>query len=165
MNSNGLDNSSFPITVDNFNGTNYKEWAQSVKFVINNKGKIRYLTRKTIKPISTNARTMQQWNSENSMVIAWLINSMLPVIEKMYLFLPTTEDVWEAIRETYSDGKDFSQIWVNNLIMANETEVLPNTTWIWVPFRKTLFSVKSGNVQTIIPLIKKWFKPKEASSH
>lgn len=110
MNSNGLDNSSFPITVDNFNGTNYKEWAQSVKFVINNKGKIRYLTRKTIKPISTNARTMQQWNSENSMVIAWLINSMLPVIEKMYLFLPTTEDVWEAIRETYSDGKDFSQI-------------------------------------------------------
>lgn len=44
------------------------------------------------------------------MVIAWLVNSMKPSIGKTYLFLSTTKDVWDAIRETYFDDKNPSQI-------------------------------------------------------
>ena len=35
---------------------------------------------------------------------------MKPVIGKTYIFLPTTKDVWDVIRETYSDAENTSQI-------------------------------------------------------
>ena len=35
---------------------------------------------------------------------------MKPTIGKTYMFLPTTKDVWDAIRETYSDAENVSQI-------------------------------------------------------
>ena len=42
--------------------------------------------------------------------MSWLINSIEVSIGKTYLFLPTAKDVWDAIRETYSDLKNSSQI-------------------------------------------------------
>ncbi|KAH9763108.1 protein kinase domain-containing protein [Citrus sinensis] len=44
------------------------------------------------------------------MVIAWLINSMEPGIGKPYLFLPKAKAVWDAVRDTYSDLENSSQI-------------------------------------------------------
>ena len=35
---------------------------------------------------------------------------MKPTIGKTYMFLPTVNDVWDAIRETYSDAENASQI-------------------------------------------------------
>ena len=40
MNSNGSDNSTFQFTVEKLNGKNFLEWAQSVKLVIDGKGKL-----------------------------------------------------------------------------------------------------------------------------
>ena len=45
------------------------------------------------------------------MVIAWLINSMAPVIGKAHMFLPTAKDVWDVVREMYSDVENSSQIY------------------------------------------------------
>ena len=52
----------------------------------------------------------KKWQSENSLVIAGLINSMEPAIGKPHLFLPTAKYVWEAIRDLYSDLENSSQI-------------------------------------------------------
>lgn len=38
------------------------------------------------------------------------MNSMKPSIGKNYLFMPTARDIWEAVREMYSDAEDSSQI-------------------------------------------------------
>lgn len=46
----------------------------------------------------------------DNMLITWLVNFMTPTIGKAYFFLPTTKDVWDVIRETYSDDEDSSQI-------------------------------------------------------
>ncbi|RVW13320.1 hypothetical protein CK203_089013 [Vitis vinifera] len=35
---------------------------------------------------------------------------MKPTIGKTYMFLSMTKDVWDAIRETYSDAENASQI-------------------------------------------------------
>ena len=35
---------------------------------------------------------------------------MKPAVGKTYMFLPTEKDVWDAIRETYSDAENASQI-------------------------------------------------------
>lgn len=42
--------------------------------------------------------------------MAWLVNSMKPLISKTYLFMPIAKDIWEAAREIYSDTEDSSQI-------------------------------------------------------
>ena len=44
------------------------------------------------------------------MVTAWLVNSMKPSIKKTYMFLPSAKDVWDVIREMYSDVKNSFQI-------------------------------------------------------
>ncbi|KAI5414952.1 hypothetical protein KIW84_040417 [Lathyrus oleraceus] len=52
----------------------------------------------------------KQWKSENSLIIVWLVSSMEIGIGKSYIFLPSAKDVWEAVKETYSDIQNSSQI-------------------------------------------------------
>ncbi|ESR42004.1 hypothetical protein CICLE_v10013837mg, partial [Citrus x clementina] len=54
------------------------------------------------------------WRSENSMVTTWLINSMDSIIGKTFMYFKTARDVWEAIRETYSDLENQSQLYELN---------------------------------------------------
>ena len=100
---------SFQLTSHKLNGRNYLEWAQSVKLAIDGRGKLGHLTGETTRPAGED-RNMAVWRSENSLVTAWLINSMEPAIGKPHMFLPTAKDVWEAVREMYSDSENSSQI-------------------------------------------------------
>lgn len=67
-----------------------------------------------IKPPASSDPTYLQWRSENSMMNSWLINSMEPVVVKPFMFLPTALEVWEAVRETYLDLENHSQLFVLN---------------------------------------------------
>ncbi|KAG2725978.1 hypothetical protein I3760_01G090300 [Carya illinoinensis] len=95
-------NSALYLTTTKLNGHNYLEWAQSVKLAIDGRGKIGHLTGEISKPTAGDPNR-KRWQSENSLVIAWLINSMEPAIGKSHLFLPTAQDeldqcyddVWE----------------------------------------------------------------------
>ncbi|XP_022883460.1 tRNA threonylcarbamoyladenosine dehydratase 2, partial [Olea europaea var. sylvestris] len=64
MGSTGVENTSFQLTVEKLNGKNFREWTQSIKLVIEGKGKLGYLTGETKKP--TNAILLQKWKLENS---------------------------------------------------------------------------------------------------
>ncbi|XP_024028569.1 uncharacterized protein LOC112093751 [Morus notabilis] len=57
-----------------------------------------------------------------TLVTTWLINSMEPAIGKPHMFLPTAKDVWEAVREMYSDNENSSQIfeWKTKLWKAKQ---------------------------------------------
>ncbi|RVX13447.1 hypothetical protein CK203_020911 [Vitis vinifera] len=68
------------------------------------------IERETWRPPPTDATTSQKWRSENSFITSCLINSTKPTIGKTYMFLLTAKDVWDAIRETYSDAENASQI-------------------------------------------------------
>ena len=105
-----FDNSPLHLTVEKLNGKNYREWAQAIKLVIDEKGKLGFLTGETRRPPLTDVAASQKWRSKNSFITSCLINSMKPSIGKTYMFLPTAKDVWDAIRETYSDAKNASQI-------------------------------------------------------
>ena len=95
------------------NGRNYLKWAQSIKLAIDGRGKVRHLTGEISKPTAGDPN-LKKWQSENSLIIAWLINSMEPTIGKPHLFLPTAQDVWEAVRDLYSDLENSSQIFELN---------------------------------------------------
>jgi hypothetical protein len=80
-----------------------------VKLAIDGRGKLNHLNGEVSKPAAGDSN-LKTWRSENSFVIAWLINSMEPAIGKPHLFLPTAKDVWEAVRDMYSDLENSSQI-------------------------------------------------------
>nr|KJB60833.1 hypothetical protein B456_009G327600 [Gossypium raimondii] len=88
---------------------NYLEWSQSVKLTIDGCGKLGHLTGDVKQPQVGDPK-MSKWRLENYMIIVWLINSMEVSIGKPFLFLPTVKDVWDAMKDTYSDLENASQI-------------------------------------------------------
>lgn len=96
-------NSSLQITQHKLNGLNFREWFQSVLLVIRGKGKTGYLTGETQTPDKKDDR-YQVWEAENSIVMAWLVNSMNPNIG-----YNTAQEIWNAIQEMYSDLENTSQ--------------------------------------------------------
>ena len=54
--------------------------------------------------------SLKAWKSKISMIIAWLVNSMEPTLDKPFMFLPTAKDVWKAVKDTYFDLENFLQM-------------------------------------------------------
>lgn len=52
---------------------------------------------------SKDAADYQRWEAEDSIIMAWLINSMEQKIGRTYLFYKTAKKVWDAVQEIYSD--------------------------------------------------------------
>ncbi|XP_075496227.1 uncharacterized protein LOC142533365 [Primulina tabacum] len=77
----GLSDNSHQLIIHKLNGRNYLEWAQSVRLVIDGKGKLGYLNGEVKAPASIDSK-YKHWRSENFLVTAWLVNSMEPVIDK-----------------------------------------------------------------------------------
>ncbi|TXG60001.1 hypothetical protein EZV62_014574 [Acer yangbiense] len=77
---------------------------------IRDKGKIVYLTGDKIEPPITNAQHAV-WDSENSMVMSWLVNSMEEVISANYLGFSTAKEMWTSLEQMYSDMGNQSQIY------------------------------------------------------
>ena len=79
-----------------------------VALVIKGKGKYGYLSRE-VTPPSKDATDYQRWETEYSIIMAWLINSMVQKISRTYLFYKTAKEVWDVVQEIYSDLKNTAQ--------------------------------------------------------
>ncbi|KAK4285350.1 hypothetical protein QN277_002058 [Acacia crassicarpa] len=111
-----IDNSTLLHSSDNqlvsekLNLHNYHDWARAVLLAIGGHGKRKFLTGE-IKPSSDqNSPAWVQWDTDNSLVCSWLINAMSPQIKRSFMYLPTTKDIWDAVRDSYVDAKDLSQL-------------------------------------------------------
>lgn len=58
---------------------------------------------------SPGAANYDNWVVENSIIMAWLINSMEPKKKRTYLDYKTAKDVWDTIQELYSDVENTAQ--------------------------------------------------------
>lgn len=103
------ENSSLQITLHKLNGKNFFQWSQSVTLFFRGKGRYGFLTGESAAP-DPNDPKFQQWDADNSMVLTWLINSMEIDIGRTYMFYPTAASLWTAIKETYSDLDNASQV-------------------------------------------------------
>ncbi|KAK0596299.1 hypothetical protein LWI29_014460 [Acer saccharum] len=77
---------------------------------IRGRGKIDYLTSAKKKPKSTDVQHAT-WDVKNSMVMAWLVNSMEEDISSNYLGYSTAKEKWDSLTEMYSDLGNQSQIY------------------------------------------------------
>ena len=103
------DNSPLVITNHKLDGKNFLQWSQSVLMVIRGRGKLGYLTGDIPRP-DVNDKQYDTWELNNSIVMAWLINSMEINISRTYLLFKTAKAIWEAVNETYSDLGNASQV-------------------------------------------------------
>jgi len=76
--------------------------------VIKGKGKFVYLSGDVL-PLAKDIVDYQRWEAENSINMAWLINSMEPKIGRTYLLYKTAKEVWDAVQEIYSDFENTVQ--------------------------------------------------------
>ncbi|GMP69233.1 hypothetical protein CsSME_00028568 [Camellia sinensis var. sinensis] len=58
---------------------------------------------------STTDSSYDQWEINNSLIMSWLIHSMVPELGEGYLSMETAQDIWEAVAVTYSRKGNFSQ--------------------------------------------------------
>lgn len=76
------------ITCHKINGQNYLQWSQSVMMFICGKGKKDLIAGASKRPATIDGS--KSWNAENSMLMSWLVNSMVPDIRWnfSYILLP-----------------------------------------------------------------------------
>ena len=87
---------SVQITTICLNGENFLRWSQSVHMYIHGRGKIGYLTGEKKEPPVSDP-TYAIWDSENSMVMTWLVNSMEEDISSNYMCYPTAKELWDNV--------------------------------------------------------------------
>ncbi|KAK3008239.1 hypothetical protein RJ639_015215 [Escallonia herrerae] len=102
------DNSSLQITSHKLDGKNFLQWSRSVLLVIRGRGEMGYITGEIQRPALGDS-TYGNWELNNSIVMAWLINSMESHISRTYLFLRTAKAIWDAVNKNYSDLENASQ--------------------------------------------------------
>ncbi|GMI76535.1 hypothetical protein HRI_001322800 [Hibiscus trionum] len=102
-------NSSLIITNHRLDGKNFLQWSQSVLMVIRGRGKLGYINGEIPRPSLTDP-TYATWELNNSIVMAWLINSMESHISRTYLLFKTAKEMWDAVKENYSDLGNASQV-------------------------------------------------------
>ena len=100
---------SLQIITKKLNGKNYLQWPHSASMVIRGKGKISYLDGLIPKP-PTSDSSYQTWDTQNSMVMAWLIHSIEDNIGDTYLFYPTAKEIWDIVSLAYSHFENSSQM-------------------------------------------------------
>ncbi|XP_024025677.1 uncharacterized protein LOC112092823 [Morus notabilis] len=81
-------------TAYRLDGKNYLKCSQLVQIVLKEKGKISHILGTRPKPEDLR---FEPWDEEDSMIMAWLWNSMTPEISDTCMFLATAKDIWDAI--------------------------------------------------------------------
>ena len=71
------------ITTVPFNGQNYLKWSQAVELYLKARGKMGHLNGRVMAP-STTDLGYDKWEIENSVLMSWIINSIVPEIGESF---------------------------------------------------------------------------------
>ncbi|XP_073025759.1 uncharacterized protein [Primulina eburnea] len=136
-NPSAIDFPSGPITCHRLNGKNYLQWSQSVRLFICGRGKDAFLSGESPCPASEDPKS-RTWNSENCMVMSWLINSMTTEIGENFLLYRSAKEIWDAARDTYSSKDNTSELFAIECRLqdlrqgeSSVTDFFNNLTRLW----------------------------------
>lgn len=96
-----------PIAPDKLDSTNFISWSKHAKLNITGREKLGYLTGKKQAPIAADDEEGYDiWVEEDSLVQAWLLNSMHRDVRGNYESLETAKEIWDAVKTTFSVAQD-----------------------------------------------------------
>ncbi|XP_040373112.1 uncharacterized protein LOC112195335 [Rosa chinensis] len=95
-----------PIVPEKLDSTNFISWSKHAKLNITGRGKLGYLTGKKKAPSEEDEEGYEIWVEEDSLVQAWLFNSMHTDVRGNYESLETAKEIWDAVKTTFSVAQD-----------------------------------------------------------
>ncbi|KAJ9554960.1 hypothetical protein OSB04_009574 [Centaurea solstitialis] len=86
------------------NGDNYSGWKRAMSLALNSKNKLGFVDGSFKQPKETDSDAFGSWSRCNDMVHSWIINTLDPEIADSVMYYSTAHDVWEDLRERFSQG-------------------------------------------------------------
>jgi hypothetical protein len=85
-------------------GSNYHSWARSMRRALGGKMKFDFVDGSIPVPIDPFDPTVRAWNRCNMLVHSWILNSVFESIENSIVFMENAIDVWNDLKERFSQG-------------------------------------------------------------
>jgi gag-polypeptide of LTR copia-type len=100
-------------------GKNYLLWVRQVTFSLISRDKLEYVTgeSKVPAPASIGAptvegsRAIKQWRKDDTLVIGWLLSTMVPHINDLMSYQDTARDIWVKAETIFARKKNNSRIY------------------------------------------------------
>ncbi|KHN22787.1 hypothetical protein glysoja_026755 [Glycine soja] len=102
------ENPSSKIVTAMLDGSNYHDWAQAMTMVFEMKNKLGFIDGTIQKPSDFDPN-FAQWKRCSNLIRSWINHSMTPEIATSVIWLTQASDVWNALRNRFSQG-DYIQI-------------------------------------------------------
>lgn len=98
------------IATVKLDGKSYLTWSRSAILLIQSRGLYHYLTENSRKSEETDPLYVK-WEAWNSLVMSWLMHSMLPNISRLLLTTAQEIWIWTAMSQTYSQIENDVQVY------------------------------------------------------
>ncbi|KAL5824690.1 hypothetical protein ACOSQ3_020753 [Xanthoceras sorbifolium] len=87
------------------NGENYSTWKRAMTLALNSKNKLGFVDGSINSPSKTaDPENYAAWSRCNDMVHSWIINTLSPKISNSVIYYTTANEVWEDLRERFSQS-------------------------------------------------------------
>jgi len=86
------DHPGFQLINLKLNGHNFQQWSKYVRIELRTKGKLGFLDGSCPRP-AVNSPQFDQWIRCDSMVLSWLLNSMIPELAEAFLYVDSTKEL------------------------------------------------------------------------
>jgi len=81
---------------------NYLSWSRRALLILKGKGLMGYILGDVEEPADKNTGEWKQWSTTDSLIFAWLLNSLTPAIAASIEALPNTLAAWKLLSKRYS---------------------------------------------------------------
>ncbi|KAF7127773.1 hypothetical protein RHSIM_Rhsim11G0163200 [Rhododendron simsii] len=87
------------------NGDNYSTWCRAMTISLNAKSKLGFVDGTITAPLAkTKPDDYASWRRCNDMILSWILNSLTPDLADSVIYSTTTQEVWEALRDRFSQS-------------------------------------------------------------
>ena len=81
---------------------NYLSWSRRVRLLLGGKGVEHYLKETCVEPADNLSTKWRVWHVTNSVIVAWLLASMSPMVSKRVEAMRTASQMWRTLSNIYS---------------------------------------------------------------
>ncbi|CAJ2659476.1 unnamed protein product [Trifolium pratense] len=84
--------------------SNYHSWSRSMKRALGAKMKFDFVTGAIVMPNDDFDPAYRAWHRCNQLISSWILNSVSPSIAQSVVFMENASDIWNDLRERFSQG-------------------------------------------------------------
>ena len=97
------DNPGLQLITLKLNAHNFQCWSKSIKIALRTKGKLGFLDGSCVR-LAANLPQLLQWVKCDSIVLSWLLNSMVLELAEAFLYVNSTNELWSELTKRFGDN-------------------------------------------------------------